>query len=151
MVTFDFSVSFDTRDVKAALDAMAEEAKFGAERIVQDAVTAVGTDASRMLRDKFHTRHTPTPSVPGEPPAMITGALAGSLRMQDAREVEPGVWEANVGFTIIYSRIQEFGGIAGKGHHSHLPPRPYLSRAASEYAPLFEEEATAWFRAAIGG
>lgn len=31
-----------------------------------------------------------------------------------------------------YARIQEYGGYAGRGHKSYIPPRPYLQPAINE-------------------
>jgi phage gpG-like protein len=70
-----------------------------------------------------------TNSPPGSPPALVSGALRGSVRP------EPPVSSGTrcvvvVGGTVVYARIQELGGWAGRGHRSHLPPRPYLKPAA---------------------
>jgi hypothetical protein len=76
-----------------------------------------------------HAEGTPTPSPPGEPPALISGALRGSVYPQPPVS-EGAQAEVTVGGTVIYARIQELGGWAGRGHASYLPPRPYLKPAA---------------------
>jgi phage gpG-like protein len=71
-----------------------------------------------------HPPGTPTPSPPGSPPSLITGALRRSIQVNGPTEVAPGAWTATVSPDIVYGRIQELGGIAGRG--ARLPARPYM-------------------------
>jgi phage gpG-like protein len=81
------------------------------------------------LRRYTHEAGTPTPSPPGEPPAMISGDLRGSVLPEPP--VSRGlVSSVTVGGTVICARIQELGGWAGRGHASYLPARPYIKPAA---------------------
>lgn len=80
-----------------------------------------------------HSKGTPTPSPPGAPPAVITGTLRRSVMVDGPNRVGFGVYEARIGPTVVYSRIQELGGTAGRG--STLPPRPYLSPAVTASMP----------------
>lgn len=100
-----------------------------------------------LLRRTSHTRHTPTPSQPGEPPALVSGSLMRSIAVEGPTGIA-GTFRASVGPTLIYGRIQELGGVTGRGHASHLPARPYLRPALAasreEIATLFY---TAWRRA----
>jgi len=79
----------------------------------------------RTLATSSHGRRTPTPSNPGEPPSMISGNLMRSIAVQGPVGLA-GAWEASVGPTAVYGRIQELGGRTGRGHRTTLPPRPYL-------------------------
>lgn len=76
------------------------------------------------LSNAAHKPGTPTPSPPGSPPAMISGALQGSVRVE---ELEPG--HVRVGATTPYARIQQLGGMSGLGHLTRTPARPYLEPA----------------------
>lgn len=100
-----------------------------------------------LLRRTVHKRHTPTPSQPGEPPARVSGDLGRSISVAGPTGVA-GTFRASVGPTMIYGRIQELGGVTGRGHASHLPARPYLRPALDasreEITTLFF---TAWRRA----
>lgn len=95
------------------------------------------------LMQKEHAKGTPTPSAPGEPPAMITGGLKASVRVEPAQVLGPGLAEGRVGPTKPYSRIQELGGEAG--HGAHLPARPYVKPGLAKALPqLLAEFIAAW-------
>lgn len=99
------------------------------------AVKAAADEVGRATVDKLmlqeHAKGTPTPSAPGEPPAMISGKLKASVTVTDV--VATGtMFEARVGPTAPYARIQELGGQTGRGGHVHLPARPYLKPALEE-------------------
>lgn len=89
-------------------------------------------DTVRLLRMRMHPPGTPTPSPPGEPPAKISGDLLRSVVGSPVERTGEWTWRAWVGPTSVYGRIQELGGVSGRGHRTHLPPRPYLSRAVTE-------------------
>lgn len=78
------------------------------------------------LVKRSHPRGTKTPSAPGQPPAMISGHLARSVRTEPASPSGRYRWSGKTGATTVYARIQQLGGWAGRGHRSYLPPRPYL-------------------------
>lgn len=71
-----------------------------------------------------HPPGTPTPSRPGSPPSLVSGALRRSVQVTGPTETGPGTWTATVSPDIVYGRIQEMGGVAGRG--AHLPARPYM-------------------------
>lgn len=89
------------------------------------------TRGNRDSRGRF-TRNTSEPSPPGQPPALQTGQLRRSIRVEGPVRVGPGAWESKTGPTAVYGRIQELGGDAGRGGASHLSPRPYLGPALRE-------------------
>ncbi|MFF1469143.1 phage virion morphogenesis protein [Streptomyces mirabilis] len=89
-------------------------------------------DVVRLLRMRQHPAGTPTPSPPGEPPARISGKLLGSVKGTPVERTGDFTWTASVAPYIVYGRIQELGGVSGRGHRTHLPPRPYLSRAVAD-------------------
>lgn len=102
-----------------------------------DAATRAGLEAVIELAEhavveqltlRSHPPGTPTPSAPGQPPALITGALAGSVTHHGPTGAA-GRYEATVGATTVYARIQELGGRTGAGHRTVLPARPYLHPA----------------------
>lgn len=93
-----------------------------------DAVDHVQDHTRRLLALRSHPRGTPTPSPWGQPPAKISGWLRDSVVTEPARETGNG-WRGKIGPTAVYGRIQELGGVAGRGHKSKLPSRPYLKPA----------------------
>jgi hypothetical protein len=80
-----------------------------------------------------HPPGTPTPSPPGSPPSLITGTLRRSIQVEGPTQTGPGRWTANVGTGLVYSRIQEYGGTAGRG--SRLPARPYMAPGLATALP----------------
>jgi len=113
---------------------------------VQRAGFEVQREAQRLLALSSHPPGTPTPSSPGQPPSMISGALRRSIEVGQP-EMRDGGWFIAVGPTIVYGRIQELGGQAGNG--ATLPPRPYMAPAWAVVVPkirdIFEN---AWSNAA---
>lgn len=74
----------------------------------------------------------------GTPLHVRTGRLMGSVH---ETYFSPGaVATAHVAPTIVYSRIQELGGISGKDYRSHLPPRPYVAPSIEASMDLFEQD-----------
>lgn len=77
--------------------------------------------------------------VSGAPLHFRTGRLADSVR---ETYFSPGaVAMAHVAPTVVYSRIQELGGISGKDHKSKLPPRSYVRPSIEAVMDLFEQDA----------
>ncbi len=65
-------------------------------------------------------------SAPGEPPASPLGDLRKSIT-----HTLPA-WEgqdvfSEVGTSLVYARILEFGGLTGRGHLTRILPRPYFA------------------------
>lgn len=108
------------------------------------AMALAGVAATQaILGTTSHPRGTPTPSRPGEPPSLITGALRRSVTFTPAAPAGPGLATATVGATTVYARIQELGGMAGRGHHTHVSARPYLQPAVVAITESGELEAVA--------
>lgn len=104
----------------------------------------VSTELSRYS----HPEGTPTPSPPGEPPARISGSLARSVRADRPVHITRTRWQTETGPRIVYGRIQELGGDTGRGHHTHLPARPYLAPALARMRSELHDVAV---RAFTGG
>lgn len=122
------------------------------------AAVAMAAEAERGIKAKLgersHPRGTPTPSAPGQPPALITGTLRRSVIGQPARRIGAGRWEAAVGPTAVQARIQELGGRTGRNHATTLPPRPSVRPAVSQLRAtgrLDAVAAAAFRRATYGG
>ena len=108
------------------------------DRATADA-TAMASDlvegrARANLARTSHSRRTPTPSAPGSPPAKIDGTLQNSWQHSLPLPDGVGGWVCTLTSDLPYSSIQEVGGWAGRGHRSHLPPRPYLRPAVDDAA-----------------
>lgn len=93
------------------------------------AAHVVERSIKQTLTTSSHRKGTPTPSAPGEPPSLVTGTLRRSISVTGPRPLGLGVWEAQAGPTVVYGRIQELGGRAGRGGATELPPRPYVAPA----------------------
>lgn len=109
---------------------------------------AVVKAAQLELTRKTHRAGTPTPSAPGEPPALVTGTLRRSVIATPPEPAGPARWTASAGGTVVYARIQELGGQAGRG--SLLPARPYLrpaTQALTESGALSRIAAEAYLAA----
>lgn len=99
------------------------------------------------LAETSHKRGTPTPSAPGDPPSLVSGALRRSIQVEGPAPTGPIGWEGKVGPTMEYARIQELGGTAGG---AELPARPYQAPALADAMPeIAEIYAEAW-AAALG-
>jgi hypothetical protein len=111
---------------------MAERADDGGRA----AANAMGRQAEREIRRQLtkrsHGRGTPTSAPPGQPPARVSGDLSGSVRAGFPRG-RGSRWIVEAGPRgIIYARIQDKGGVAGRNHATTLPPRPYMAPAMTE-------------------
>lgn len=51
---------------------------------------------------------------------------SGARGLQGSISYEATTRKLVVGTNIIYGRIHQLGGMAGKGHKAHIPARPYL-------------------------
>jgi phage gpG-like protein len=91
-------------------------------------------EIKKTLATSSHPRGTPTPSSPGEPPSLVTGTLRRSITVKGPTPLGMGRWEAQVGPTAVYGRIQELGGVTGRGGATELPPRPYVRPAYEKLA-----------------
>lgn len=119
-------------DVLRTLDRRARAVEVASVAATREAAELVERVATANLTRQSHPPHTPTPSRPGDPPATISGALADSLHIEGPAVVGAGVF-ARVGPTAPYGRIQELGGIAGRG--AQLPARPYFGPAVLDSMP----------------
>jgi phage gpG-like protein len=125
-----------------------------AESTRQMAITmgAVGERAIKAeLSRSSHPAGTKTPSQGGvDPPSLISGRLRGSVRRTRLYPSGPYQWTARVAPTTVYARIQELGGWTGRGHRSHLPPRPYVRPAIRRHSSAARDAAIKVFRQYTG-
>lgn len=85
-------------------------------------------------------------SAPGEPPAVLTGALRNSIGKEDVRVVDRVVIETNVGTGLgvtadrdlapNYAARLEFGGVDQRG--VRILPRPYMEPTALRVTPVID-------------
>ncbi|MGL5911164.1 MAG: hypothetical protein ACRCZP_14270 [Phycicoccus sp.] len=98
-------------------------------RALTNVANWVEARAKQLLSLTSHQAGTPTPSQPGQPPSLISGALRRSIAVLPPTQTGENEWSITVGPTIVYGRIQELGGQAGRGRRSNLPARPYMAPA----------------------
>lgn len=154
--------------VTARLRALKAAAEGPAPRAAVTAMAHLGVAGTQVTLSQYsHPPGTPTPSPPGNPPAIITGQLRRSVTATPATQAGPGRYVATVGATAIYARIQEFGGVIvpvkasrlhwvdNAGHHFAnqvtIPARPYLRPTTVKLAASgkLTEVASAAFLAAL--
>lgn len=149
---FEFSMGGD--DVGAELRALIVRKREAARRAVARAAALVEDQVKAELSRSSHRRGTRTPSRPGSPPSLISGTLRRSVRHTPPRPIPRG-WEATIGPTAEYSRIQELGGTvtARSGGllrfrldgrtimtpRVTLPARPYVRPGARRANPAVRE------------
>jgi len=100
------------------------------------------------LSTSSHPPRTKTPSLPGEPPSLITGQLRRSVR-KTYSSGNAARWTTRVAPTAVYARIQELGGLTGRGHRTRLPGRPYVRPALARGEDKIRAAAVKAFRRAI--
>lgn len=132
----------------AALRAMPARQDAAAQRAVTKSAHLLERNIKLQLSQKSHAPGTPTPSRPGEPPALITGHLRRSVTVRGPSKTTRG-WEARVGPTAEYGEIQERGGRTGRGHRATLPARPYVRPGVHLSRPGIERIFKAEWRAAM--
>jgi hypothetical protein len=133
-----------------AAEALLERVRLETGGAVDDGLALIQQEAQRNLTFYTHPPGTPTPSAPGEPPALISGALRRAVKIRRLL-FGPLVFSGAVGSTSVYGPIQERGGWAGRAHRSYLPPRPWLRPAALSAAPKIRKLfVDAWTRAIRG-
>lgn len=141
----------------AAVERLRARLHEATDHAVDDGLALIQRGAQQNLTHFTHPPGTPTPSAPGDPPALISGALRRSIKARRTKH-GPVQYEGGVGPTIVYGRIQELGGRLGVNPRhgmwrtpGFLPPRPYLRPAAFNAAPKIRKLfADAW-SAAIKG
>lgn len=146
----DVAASVNAGDLEAALDALAVRVRAATRSATREGIRLVQRRAHAQLsRYGYHPAGTPTPSPPGQPPAIITGHLRGSLSPTGPYPTGAG-FAGKIGPTAVYARIQELGGVTGRGHATRLPPRPYMQPTRAQViadGSLRGVYARAWRRA----
>lgn len=138
------------------IDGTAAMRALNAKAAKVDAATALalkraGLVVERATKEKLseqgrHRPGTPTPSAPGQPPSIITGALRASVRTDDPKRLGFGAYELLMGPTMVYARVQELGG-----GPRNLPARPYLQPAYEGSKDKAQTElVSAWRKALVG-
>ena len=108
----------------AALESIAAKVYAGTPGALGQAGHLVEGLVKMELSRTSHPRGTPTPSAPGSPPSLISGALRRSIQVEGPQPVGAAAWSVSIGTNIVYGPIQERGGVAGRG--ARLPARPYM-------------------------
>lgn len=121
------------RELNAALEGIVAQQRAATRQATAKALHMIEAEAKAQLTTSSHRKGTPTPSAPGEPPSLITGNLRRSVRVDGPNPVGITGWEGQTGPTAEYGRIQELGGIAGRG--AVLPARPYMQPAWDKVHP----------------
>ena len=132
-----------------AMQATAPAAAAAAANAMAALMTA---ETMKTLGTSSHAKGTPTPSSPEDPPSLISGDLRRSVTLVPAVPVTgTATWMAEVYPSTVYARIQELGGQTGRGHHTTLPPRPYMAPTLARIRPLLGAAAVAAAAPILGG
>ncbi len=132
--------------LNAALEGLAASLNAATRSATAKASHLVEQEIKTTLGTSSHSRGTPTPSAPGEPPSLVTGTLRRSITVDGPHPLGLGRWESQIGPTAVYGRIQELGGVTGRGGATVLPPRPYVQPSFDRLASgaLIEVYFAAW-------
>jgi len=134
-------------ELTAAIERMAVALNVATRRATTEAGHLVEAEIKRVLTTSSHSKGTPTPSNPGDPPSLVTGTLRRSITVKGPTPAGSYRWQAQVGPTAVYGRIQELGGVTGRGHAATLPARPFVKPAFDRLAAsgaLSRAYQTAW-------
>ncbi|MFF7142235.1 hypothetical protein ACFZB5_13435 [Streptomyces nodosus] len=118
----------------AAFEGMATSLNYATRIATVQASHLLEREIKQQLSTSSHKKGTPTPSAPGDPPSLITGTLRRSISVKGPHPLGLGRWEAQIGPTAVYGRIQELGGVTGRGGATELPARPYVKPAFEKLA-----------------
>ncbi|MEU0818968.1 hypothetical protein [Streptomyces mirabilis] len=121
-------------ELKVAIEGLATSLNYATRTATAQASHLLEAEIKKTLSTSSHSRGTPTPSSPGEPPSLVTGTLRRSITVKGPHPLGLGRWEAEIGPTAVYGRIQELGGVTGRGHATTLPARPYVKPAFDRLA-----------------
>jgi phage gpG-like protein len=130
-------------------------AALGALGARMHAASETGADAAAdLVKERIQANldlsHYPPASEPGTPPAYRSGFLRDEVYTSSVG-TETGA-QSEIWPSTVYARIQELGGWAGRGHKSHLDPRPYVEPALDDTAAeIGQAMIQAWTRAQGGG
>jgi hypothetical protein len=129
-----------TAELEAALELLGTTRMNEAARAAADATAAiVAHGAQENLGRTSHAKGTPTPSAPGQPPALISGALQAAVHTVAATASGFGHYTADVTVDSAYALVQEAGGRTGRDGKTTLPARPYLAPAVNEHLTDMEQ------------
>lgn len=141
-----FDIKVDDDDWEARIDQWVPLASEAGRRASEEGAHEIKHAAQALLTAVSHVAGTRTPSPPGSPPAMISGALAGSLAVDMDADGVASVGPTDVArsFNGPYGRFLELGGIHeghmhwtedGQEHFAtvlYKHGRPYLEPATTE-------------------
>jgi phage gpG-like protein len=114
-------------ELQAAFKKMTAQLDLATRTATVAAVKITKAEIRQTLATTSHQKGTPTPSSPGEPPSKVTGFLRDSIDIEGPHRLGFGLYVAELGPTAPYGRIQELGGVAGRGHATTLPARPFVA------------------------
>lgn len=133
--------------LRGAMRAMSDAAEAATRKATATGAHLIEAEIKKALKQNTHQRGTPTPSQPGQPPALVSGQLRRSVKVEGPSRLAPGVYQARIGPTAVYGRIQELGGMAGQGRGTRLPARPYVAPSVATLTAsgrLADTYTTAW-------
>lgn len=139
------------RQNAATMSGLGKAAHLLERQIKADLSTTSSTGAEkRDTKGRFAKRGS-TSSPPGTPPFLRSGDLRRSVQVEGPEPRGSGSWEASVGPTVIYGRIQELGGRTGRHGATVLPARPYVGPALESTKPMMAAVMREAWRGALRG
>lgn len=134
----------------AGLDTLVLRVDSASKDATQHVLEQVQRQARTMLSLGWHPPGTPTGSIAPAPPWRISGDLSRSVKVSKPLvKVGEHGWSGQIGATTVYARIQELGGVAGAGHRSRLPARPYLKPAWAIVRPSVRDTFARYWAEAV--
>jgi hypothetical protein len=108
------------REVARRLQTIQRRAGTTAPMAAVKALGRAGETATKLtLTKRTHKAGTPTPSAPGQPPALVSGALRRSVYRMPAEPVAPGVALQVMSCHVIYGPVHEFGPVTIRSKGSY--------------------------------
>lgn len=131
------------REVIAAMEGIKVRSQAASIAIVRRSEMVLESEIKKSF-SQSHKKGTPTPSSPGEPPAVVTGTLRRSVKSTSPIPLSEGGASGKVYPSAVYARIQELGGGA-------LPARPYVAPAHARAKPEFRRIASEEWGVSVHG
>jgi phage virion morphogenesis protein len=126
-------IRIEDRAVRAALQRLRLSLPTGGS--MKPAFTSIGRIVKTGTQRRFRQQRTPEgvrwkPSQRVEREGGQTLRLSGRLQRSYTYQADESSVE--IGSNVVYAGIQHFGGMAGRGHHSRIDPRPALGASEDD-------------------
>ncbi|MBF0556984.1 MAG: phage virion morphogenesis protein [Nitrospirae bacterium] len=127
-------VTIDDGGVVETLNLIAQRVKN-----LKPAMQLIGERVTASVKENFRAGGRPEMWIPSQRAKQTgTQTLIDTKRLMNS--IHPTAYNnrVEIGTDVKYSAIHQFGGYAGRGHKSYIPPRPYLMIQDGDWAVINE-------------